>query len=152
MDWLGKVQPATAAWACLFAAIIMAGLIAIVFLLRNKKIKSPLFEYGEDGKPMRDENGRVLMAQTAIKDYDAEKIADIFMRKAGHVCMRGPLIEKLVEGHDVHIDAALSVLRDQVDVQKRNGAIGRAKIAEEKHAEEWSEFLKAAALKEGVGA
>lgn len=126
MDWLTKVQPGTA-WAVVgLSIVVIAGLVLIVYLLKDKKIKSPLFQLGDDGKPMKDEAGNLLLAKTAMNDADAEKIAAIIKREISHDCIQRPLLGAVASMAEP-LCQTVSSLADRAIASGANGLIKSGK-------------------------
>lgn len=118
MDWLNNFN----GWGFGAVAIACGTLLGIVALIRNKRINSKLFQYGDDGKPVRDENGRIVMAQTAMADHDAEKLAAIISRSISHDCIRTDYLKAGFATIEPHVQIT-KALADRAIADGANGLI-----------------------------
>jgi hypothetical protein len=143
MDWLDNMKPATAALACVFALIVMGGLVGIFAMiaraLKGRSIDLGAFKLGADGKPEKTPDGKWMRVESALHQDEIERIAASMAEKINaHDCRYKDM---MVAATGV-IDPGMTTTIALAERALEDGANGRIKENLPKCRETLAEFQK----------
>jgi hypothetical protein len=143
MDWLGNMKPATAFAACIFAFIVMGGLVIIVYMvikaMKGRSIDLGAFKLGSDGKPEKTADGKFVRTESSLQQEEIERIASSMAEKINaHDCRYKDM---MIAATGV-IDPGMTTTIALAERALEDGANGRIKENLPKCRETLAEFQK----------